>query len=685
MSMHDELDLLDEAQKEAEQQAETMVFDSDLDRRKFVFLSLTTAAATTFGFGAKVLAQGAAGGAAGAGGAAAPAGRGGGGRGGQGGAPPVPLENMEAMSWTFQPYPGGTGALLEKTYREKGAAAFARQKFSWAPGVVGTFYIDPAVTLPATDEELAFLPAHRLAALIHAKKLTATRLTKLYLDRLNRYNPILNCAVTIMADQAMAEAAKADADIKAGNYKGPLHGLPWGVKDLFAAKGAPTTWGAGDFANRVFDFDAEIVVRLRNAGAILIAKLASGQFAQGDGWERGPTQVQTKNPWNTSGGSSGSSAGPASATAAGCVAFGVGTETAGSIVSPTTTCGLSALRPTFGRVSRAGGMVLGWSQDRVGPITRTAQDAAMVFNVLHGADEKDPGTITMPFHFNSNINLANLRIGVRPNQTPEFAAFLGKLQELGAKTHDLAAPAIAGDGGSFNPESAAAFDFYVQAKAKEMGVEVASLVGQGGRGGGGGGGGGGGRGAAPDTTAAGRGAAAADSTAGRAGRGGGGGGRGGARTPVIAPDGHEVIDGQLNRWTQGRTMTAMDFINGERRRLIEITAWQAYLKDTDLYIGASDSGARTGHPDAVVQYAFSAGGGRGGGGRGGAPAAPPAPAPAAPSAPQIAVPGGPLTSGNPQPRCTQIIGNLYNDDLILSVAHKYQTHTDWLKERPKLG
>src|SRR5262249_52946080 len=162
--------------------------------------------------------------------------------------PPVALENMENVSWTFQPYPGGTGALLEKTYREQGIAAFDRQKFVWTPGTAKAFYIDPTVTLPTSDEEIAFLPAYKLAALIHAKKLTSTRLTKIYLDRLNRYNPILNCAVTILGDQALAEAKQADADIAAGKYKGPLHGIPWGVKDLFAAKGAPTTWGAGDFA-----------------------------------------------------------------------------------------------------------------------------------------------------------------------------------------------------------------------------------------------------------------------------------------------------------------------------------------------------------------------------------------------------------------------------------------------------
>src|SRR6185503_593799 len=203
------------------------------------------------------------------------------------------------------------------------------------------------------------------------------------------------------------------------------------------------------------DADSEVVVRLREAGAVLIAKLSTGQFAQGGNWFGGGT----KNPWNLSQSSSGSSAGPASATAAGCVAFGIGTETSGSIVSPATTCGCSALRPTFGRVSRYGGMVLAWSQDRVGPITRTAEDAAMVFNVIHGADTKDPGSITMPFHFNDNINLATLRIGVRAQnqQNPDatFAAFLDKLKALGAKPVDIGPPpTVSGSQGGIDVESA---------------------------------------------------------------------------------------------------------------------------------------------------------------------------------------------------------------------------------------
>ena len=651
MSRFDELDLLDQAQIEAEQIADEMGFTSDVDRRSFVFMSLAAAAATTFGFGARALAQGGGGGGGGAG------------RGVQQQATPVPLDNMEEVSWTFMPYPGGTGALLEKTYREKGPAAFARQPFSYGAATKGTFNIAPWTgALPATDEEIGFLPAHRISAAIKAGKLTSTRITQIYLDRLKRLNPTLMCAVTIMEEQGLADAGKMDAELKAGKYRGPLHGVPWGVKDLFAVKGTPTTWGAADFENRTFDFDAEVVKRIRDGGGVLIAKLATGQFAQGANWFRG----QTKNPWNTSQSSGGSSAGPGSGTGGGCVAFGIGTETSGSIVGPASTCGISALRPTFGRVSRAGGMVLAWSQDRVGPLTRTAEDAAMVFNVIHGASDTDNGSITMPFHFNPNIDFASLRIGLRhqQNSDPTFTAFIDKLKSMGAKLNDLGDPPnVGGSRGGLNEESAAAFDSYVQMKAKELNMDMDQIMstygGNGGRGGAGRG--------APGAA----GATPAGAPAG-AGRGaGGGGGRGGDGTTGRGP-----TSGQLNRWVPGRAPTAMDFINAQRRRQMLITAWQDYLKNTDLYLGAADTGihAQTGHPVAVVQMGFGVRqGGQGGGRRGGA------------GADSTAAPAAPPPALNPQPICTQIAGNLYNDDIILSFAHKFQMATDFHTHIPKLG
>jgi Asp-tRNA(Asn)/Glu-tRNA(Gln) amidotransferase A subunit family amidase len=634
MSIREDLEFLDQTQHELEFLGEEMEETAGIDRRDFVFWSLVTAAASTFGLGARALGQAPT--------TAAPTTP-------PQAAPLPPLGNGEAVSWTFQPYPGGTGALMEKLIHERGAAAFQR----------ATFVVEPWTgKVPTDPNEIAFLPAHRLSALIKARHITSTQLTRIYLDRIKRLDPTLLCAVTIMEEQAMAEAAKADADLKAGKYHGPLHGIPYGVKDLFSVKGVRTTWGSKDFENRIIDEDAEVVVRLRNAGAVLIAKLATGLFAQGDQWYRG----RTNNPWDIRRGSSGSSAGPSSAAAAGCVAFGIGTETSGSIVSPARECGLSALRPTFGRVTRHGGMVLAWSQDRVGPLCRTIEDCAMVFNTIHGVDPKDPGTLTVPFHFDRNIKLASMRIGIDANAPKEF---VDKLRELGASPKEIAArPAAAG--GGLGVESAAAFDSYVQWKAKELGIDLATIPEPQGRGGGGGRG----RGAPGDSVAlAGRAGAAPDSAG--AGRRGGGGGGGGGRGDAGNPTGMAA----LTRWTGGRFPRAFDFVQQQRRRQILITQMAALLENFDMYVpGANgyDVGlhAQTGHPCAVVPYKFEpqpAGrGGRGGGGGAAVDSTTP-----------------PITY-NPQPICAVIAGNLYNDDKILSVAHQYQIHTDWHTRHPRL-
>lgn len=636
MTVRDDLELLDQVQAQAELMGEEAEELTGLARREFVFLTLASAAASTFGFGARALAQGGAPGAAPGGPQGAPQ------------APLPPLGNGEPVSWTFQPWPGGTGDLMETLIHERGAAAFKRSKFTVQPWTGA---------VPTDPETIAFLPVHRLSALIAAKKITSTQLTKIYLDRIKRLDPTLLCAVTIMEEQALAEAARADAEIKAGKYRGPLHGIPYGVKDLFSTKGVRTTWGSKDFENRIIDDDAEVVIRLREAGAVLMAKLATGLFASGDQWYRG----RTNNPWDIRRGSSGSSAGPSSATAAGCVAFGIGTETSGSIVSPARECGLSALRPTFGRVSRYGGMVLAWSQDRVGPICRTIEDCAMVFNAIHGVDKKDPGTVTTPFQFDRNIKLASLRIGVDANAPKEF---VDGLKALGASPTPLGPrPQLAG--GGFGGESAAAFDSYVQMKAKELGVDLATLPEPQRGGGGAGGGSGGGRGGrgAPDTSAAGRAGGAA--AAGGAG-GGGAGGRGNAGNPTGMA--------AITRWTGGRFPRAFDFINAQRRRYTLISEMQTLLKDLDMYVpGANgyDVGlhAQTGHPCAVVQYKFepqTSGRGGGPGGRAGADS----------TAPQVVY--------NPQPICAVLAGNLYNDDKILSVAHQFQIHSEWHLKHPKV-
>lgn len=363
---------------------------------------------------------------------------------GQQAPPPIPLGNGEAPAMQFQAHPGGTGALLDRLWRQAGPDAFRR-----APIAVERWSGPP----PATEEDVAFLPAHRLASLLRAGHVTPTDLTRIYLDRLERYDPILLCCVSILRDQAMEEARAAEAEISAGRWRGPLHGLPYGLKDLFTVRGVPTTWGSTDFADQILDEDAEVVVRLREAGAILVAKLATGQLARGDQWYRG----RTNNPWNVEEGASGSSTGPASATAAGLVAFAIGTETQGSIVSPSRRCGVTALRPTFGRVSRHGGMVLAWSMDKVGPICRSATDCAMVFDAIHGASELDPSTLTAPFRFDLRPNLSRLRIG---HDADAPASFLDALRALGADPMPM--PELPrGGSNALNVESAAAFDFYV--------------------------------------------------------------------------------------------------------------------------------------------------------------------------------------------------------------------------------
>ena len=246
-----------------------------------------------------------------------------------------------------------------------------------------------------------------LASLIESRKITSTDLTKMYLARLKRYGDPLHCVVTLTEELALTQASNADKDIKAGRYRGPLHGIPWGAKDLFDTKGIRTTWGAKPYENRVPDLDATIVERLRDAGAVLCAKLSMGALAQGGVWFGG----STRNPWAPDGSSSGSSAGPGAATAAGLVAFAIGTETRGSIISPASTCGVVGLRPTYGRVSRYGAMALSWTMDKIGPMCRRVEDCAIVFNAIYGADGRDETVVDAPFTWNPDVPLSSLKIG----------------------------------------------------------------------------------------------------------------------------------------------------------------------------------------------------------------------------------------------------------------------------------
>jgi Asp-tRNA(Asn)/Glu-tRNA(Gln) amidotransferase A subunit family amidase len=261
-----------------------------------------------------------------------------------------------------------------------------------------------------TVDDLAFATVPQLAELIRTRKISSTELTKMYLARLKAYGSKLLCIVTLTEDLALKQAAAADAEIKRGKYRGPLHGIPWGAKDLFATKGIKTTWGAEPYRDQVIDYDSTVVERLNEAGAVLVAKLSMGALAQGPRWFGGVT----RNPWqpdDTQQGSSGSSAGPASATAAGLVGFSIGTETLGSIVSPSSRCGVTGLRPTYGRVSRYGAMGLSWTMDKIGPMCRGVEDCAAALHAIYGPDDKDITVGDAPFNWNPDTNISTLRIG----------------------------------------------------------------------------------------------------------------------------------------------------------------------------------------------------------------------------------------------------------------------------------
>ena len=331
------------------------------------------------------------------------------------------------------------------------------------------------INVPANKNELAFYSILQLASLIKNKKITSVELTRFFIDRLKKYGDSLQCVISLTEDIAMQQAAQADKEIAAGKYRGPLHGIPYGLKDLFAVKGTKTTWGAAPYKNQTIDEDAYVYTKLKDAGAVLIAKFTLGALAMGDYWYGG----RTRNPWNTKFGSSGSSAGSTAATVAGLVPFAIGTETLGSIISPSTTCGATGLRPTFGSISRSGAMTLSWSMDKAGLLCRSAEDAAVVFNYLHGTDGKDASAVNMPFNYTGKTDLSKLKIAYAKN-------YLGRRDTMGNELEVLNAFKKAGaqlipvdfpDSGIYNfnmsgiiigVESAAAFDEFTRTDLDDM-------------------------------------------------------------------------------------------------------------------------------------------------------------------------------------------------------------------------
>ncbi|WP_439629200.1 amidase [Gemmata sp.] len=302
-------------------------------------------------------------------------------------------------------------------------------------GTVAPTPLKGEVARPEPDD-LAFAPLHVLAELLRTKKVSAVELAKLSLGRLKKYNPALLCAVTITEELALKQAAEADTEIAAGKYRGPLHGVPWVAKDLIAYPGYKTTWGAGHFKDQEFPTRATVAERLDAAGAVLVAKSTLGALAWGDQWFGGTT----RNPWNVKSGSSGSSAGTASAVAAGLVSFGLGSETLGSIVSPSHTCGVTGLRPTFGRVSRHGCMALCWSLDKIGPMARSAEDCALVLGAIHGTDGRDASVQDRPFHWPATRPLKDLLVGYQEQKDRAPVADVKALEGLGVKLVPVTLP-----------------------------------------------------------------------------------------------------------------------------------------------------------------------------------------------------------------------------------------------------
>jgi len=328
----------------------------------------------------------------------------------------------------------------------------------------------PALRRPANLEDAAFWPLAHLAHLLKTRQVTSVDLTRMYLDRLSRFNATLNFVVTYTDELAMQQAQQADREIAAGKYRGPLHGMPWGCKDIISVPGFPTQWGSGAFKGQVIDTEATVVRLLREAGAVMLAKLTTGELASGDQWFGG----RTNSPWDPTEGSSGSSAGPASATAAGCVAFAIGTETSGSILSPSTICGVTGLRPTFGRVSRYGAMTLSWTQDRLGPLCRTVEDCALVFHAIAKTDEQDLSVIDLPFNWDADLDVRKLRVGYLAagfQESPRNADWkandaraLDAVRSLGVTPEAFELPAMPTNvtGGILGAESGASFDEFVR-------------------------------------------------------------------------------------------------------------------------------------------------------------------------------------------------------------------------------
>jgi Asp-tRNA(Asn)/Glu-tRNA(Gln) amidotransferase A subunit family amidase len=503
----------------------------------------------------------------------------------------------------------------------------------------------PTGRAPKDLEEVCYWNVRQLAELVRTKRVSSSDLTAMYLGRLKRLNAELHCVITLTEERAKAQAAEADKEIAAGKYRGPLHGLPWGAKDLLAVKGYNTTWGAGGFEQQSFDYDSTVVERLDHAGAVLIAKLTLGALAMGDKWFGG----MTRNPWSLEQGSSGSSAGSASATSAGCVAFAIGTETLGSISSPSTRCGTTGLRPTFGFVPRTGAMALSWTMDKIGPICRSVEDTAIVLNAIYGFDGKD-GSMLHNAAFNwdgpaAAINWKSLRIGyfkdefdVKPPSPEQAVKEETNLSPEAKQEREKQAQLRADSFKSRQYDNQ--FNLAALEKLRSMGVNLIEVT-------------------LPKLPYQ-------------------------AVTPVLQAEGAAAFD-ELTRSGRDKLLTqqgphdwpnvfrvarfypAVEYVNAMRARTMIMQQWAELFCKVDVIVSPTFSSQLaatnlTGHPALILPNGF----------RG-------ADAPPAYKSPSGDVSGGPGT-----PLSLTFLGPLFGEPKLLAVARAYQEATDFHRQHPKL-
>src|SRR3984885_5073391 len=524
------------------------------------------------------------------------------------------LSNSVAPAFIFDPVPGDmTLDTLKKPLKISDAPDDAKLAAAASAGVAGD------------SDALAFASARELAQLVKTRKVTSTDLTKMYLARLKKYDPQLHFVITLTEERAMAHAAAADKEIATGKFRGPLHGIPWGGKDLLAVKGYRTTWGAGGFEDQKFDYDATVVARLDEAGAILIAKLSMGALARGDLW----FGARTRNPWNKRQGSSGSSAGSASAVAAGCVGFALGPETLGSISSPSTRCGTTGLRPPFGFVPRTGAMALSWTMDKIGPICRSVEDCALVMNAIFGPDGHDLSVQPAAFNWDAGFDWKTLRVGYIKSafDAPTLPAEASEVQKRNfeRRVYDAKYAATALDelrnmGGKLIPAEVPAFPF----SAIVPGLEA-------------------------------EGAAAFDDLT-RSGR-------------------DKLLTGQLpfdwpNQFRIARFYTAVDYIQAMRARTLAIAEMAKLFAQVDVIVTPSQGSQLqatnlTGHPAVIVPNGI-----RGDG----------APKSENDEDGALANAGGPGTRGS-----LTFLGALYSDARLAAFAKAYQNATSFQLQHPKLS